>query len=71
MPPYIAPELLQRKGIWGDPTSTLDFCEENYISTVFIAELCKCLLEIACDCLGALNGFHILGVFFKGNREGC
>ena len=41
MPPYIAPELKQRIGVWGPPTSTLDWCERNYISTLFIAELCK------------------------------
>jgi len=41
MPPYIAPEEVQREGYWGVPTSTLDFCEENYISTFFVAELCE------------------------------
>lgn len=25
-------------GYWGPPTSTLDWCEENYISTLYIAE---------------------------------
>lgn len=25
-------------GYWGEPTSTLDWCEENYIVTPYIAE---------------------------------
>ena len=40
MPPYIAPEVKQRIGVWGAPTSTLDWCEENHVVTLFIAELC-------------------------------
>ncbi|XP_071950596.1 alkaline ceramidase 3-like [Antedon mediterranea] len=26
-------------GIWGEPTSTLDWCERNYVQTIYIAEL--------------------------------
>ena len=43
MPPSIAPESKERVGAWGSPTSTLDWCEENYVATVVIAELCKLL----------------------------
>ncbi|XP_071798724.1 alkaline ceramidase 3-like isoform X1 [Asterias amurensis] len=27
------------EGVWGEPTSTLDWCEENYIESPYIAEL--------------------------------
>lgn len=26
---------------WGDKTSTLDWCEENYLYSQYIAEFCK------------------------------
>ena len=41
MPPYIAPERGAAVGFWGLPTSTLDWCEENYATTHYIAEFCK------------------------------
>ena len=40
MPPYIAPEMKQRIGVWGAPSSTLDWCEENHVTSMFVAELC-------------------------------
>lgn len=30
-----------RPGYWGPTTSTLDWCEENYAVTLFIAEFCE------------------------------
>lgn len=31
-----------REGYWGPTTSTLDWCEENYAVTWYIAEFCEC-----------------------------
>ena len=28
-------------GIWGTPTATIDWCEENYKLTPYVAEFCK------------------------------
>lgn len=41
MPPYIAPEKSPLVGFWGKPTSTLDWCEENYVQSRYIAEFCE------------------------------
>ena len=35
------PENTFIEGFWGDVTSTLDWCEENYVVSAFLAEFCK------------------------------
>ncbi|XP_031566587.1 alkaline ceramidase 3-like [Actinia tenebrosa] len=34
----MAPAVQRIYGFWGEPTSTLDWCEENYVVTNFVAE---------------------------------
>lgn len=41
MAPKVAPELHPRDGFWGKPTSTINFCEENYVMSYYVAEFCK------------------------------
>lgn len=36
---------VDREGYWGPTTSTLDWCEENYAVTRYIAEFCECGLR--------------------------
>ena len=38
MPPSSPHDIV---GIWGKPTSTLDWCEENHIISPLIAEYCE------------------------------
>ena len=33
-------------GYWGFPSSTMDWCEENYAVTSFVAEFCKSMLSL-------------------------
>lgn len=37
----MAPIDGDKEGYWGKPTATLDWCEENYAVTPYIAEFCK------------------------------
>ncbi|XP_046852710.1 alkaline ceramidase 3-like [Xenia sp. Carnegie-2017] len=38
MPALYRDPHIDQVGIWGDPTSTLDWCEENYVVTKYVAE---------------------------------
>lgn len=38
---FIMAPSIDRQGYWGRPTSTLDWCEENYVVSFYIAEFCK------------------------------
>lgn len=29
-------------GFWGEPTATIDWCEENYVYSYYIAEISEC-----------------------------
>ena len=49
MPPYIAPEANAIVGFWGRATSTLDWCEENYITSFYIAEFCETTTTSSAD----------------------
>ncbi|KAM9846227.1 alkaline ceramidase 3 isoform 2-T2 [Aulostomus maculatus] len=56
----MAPSL-DRQGYWGQPTSTLDWCEENYIVSVYIAEFWNTvsnLIMIIPPICGAIQTFR-------------
>lgn len=42
MPALYRDPLVDNVGVWGVPTSTLDWCEENYVVTKYVAEFCEC-----------------------------
>jgi dihydroceramidase len=42
-------------GFWGNPTSTVDWCEANYAHSFFIAEYCNTLSSLAMVSAGALG----------------
>ena len=41
MPALYRDPLVDNVGVWGEPTSTLDWCEENYVVTRYVAEFCE------------------------------
>ena len=43
MPALYRDPLIDKVGVWGIPTSTLDWCEENYVVTKYVAEFCEYL----------------------------
>ena len=48
MAPPTAPSQKTKKiGFWGEPTSTLDWCEQNYVVTYYIAEFWNSLSNAA------------------------
>ncbi|KAI1336397.1 alkaline dihydroceramidase [Xylariaceae sp. FL0016] len=40
------------QGFWGEKTSTLNFCEEDYVMSHYCAEVCNTLTNILFICLG-------------------
>ena len=53
MAPYIAPEVSPRMGFWGEATAGMDWCEENYVVSDYVAEFCTFVVcvHVLC-CLG-------------------
>ncbi len=63
-------------GIWGRPTATMDWCEENYIVTPLIAEFCKLfslLWGVVCYSSSQLRpvtcDFEIFAFFREYNKQ--
>lgn len=66
----MAPSL-DRQGYWGRPTSTLDWCEENYVVSVYIAEFCKSVIIAAFIFGKNMNlWFVFVDFFWSGEEEG-
>ena len=55
MAPYIGME--DRVGYWGNPTSTLDWCEQNYVITSYVAEFWNTLTNFGII-IPAIYGLH-------------
>lgn len=53
------------EGFWGKPTSTLDWCEENYAQTYYIAEFWNTLSNLAMI-FPAITGFYYA---YRNNLE--
>lgn len=47
MPIFAPREKQPLLGFWGDPTSTLDFCEENYTVNFYMAEFWNTLTNVS------------------------
>ncbi|XP_065886856.1 alkaline ceramidase 3-like [Dysidea avara] len=47
MPAFAPPENQPIVGHWGKPTSTLDFCEENYVVNFYIAEFWNTITNVS------------------------
>jgi dihydroceramidase len=53
----------QKTGYWGPPTSTIDWCEENYAVTYYVAEFMNTLSSLilfSLGCLGIYWNYHHL-----------
>ena len=44
----MAPVEVDGEGVWGEVTSTIDWCEANYEVTTYMSEFCKLFLF---DCI--------------------
>lgn len=52
------PPSVDRDGVWGEPTSTLDWCEENYVVTPYIAEFWNTVSNVVMIVPPLLNGLY-------------
>ena len=48
-----------KDGFWGNITSSIDWCEENYVVSYYIAEFCKLFNFYK------INYYHFLKKFYK------
>lgn len=54
---------------WGDKTSTLDWCEENYLHSMYIAEFCKFRTIVPFSIISGCRELHFKFLFHVHRLE--